>query len=97
MCNLVLFPYYFFYFKIYYYFHVFLFQRPIAGSGDFPVAGLCLCCRAGTVVVHIRLPQKGFILGEKVAFFVEVVNSSSRKMCNSYVALIQVCVPLCRF
>ena len=65
-----------------------VFQRPIAGSGDFTVGGLC--CSAGVVVVHVRVGRKGFIVGEKMPFFVEVANSSSKKMKSCYVALIQV-------
>ena len=63
-------------------------QRPIAGSGDFTVGGLC--CSAGVVIVHVRVGRKGFVVGEKMPFFVEVTNSSSRKMKSCYVALIQV-------
>ena len=63
-------------------------QRPIAGSGDFNVGGFC--CSAGIVLVHIRVGRKGFVLGEKMPFFVEVTNNSSRKMRNCYVALMQV-------
>ncbi|CAG5125230.1 unnamed protein product [Candidula unifasciata] len=48
----------------------------------------CLCCTSGPIIAEIRLPQKGYVPGERLNFAADIDNSTRRKVHNITVELL---------
>ncbi|BFZ01389.1 hypothetical protein BsWGS_04428 [Bradybaena similaris] len=48
----------------------------------------CLCCTSGPIIAEIRLPQKGYVPGEKLIITADIDNRTRRKVQNIAVELL---------
>ncbi|KAH9523027.1 hypothetical protein Btru_065541 [Bulinus truncatus] len=47
----------------------------------------CLCCKSGPIQATFHIDRSGYVPGEAIKLFAEIINDSSRKISKSYVSL----------
>ncbi|KAL8602260.1 hypothetical protein ACOMHN_022773 [Nucella lapillus] len=60
-------------------------QAPVQGHSEKMIC--CLCCASGPIVAEFRLERRGYVPGEAISLFADVINNSNRVMDKSYVDL----------
>ncbi|KAL8615887.1 hypothetical protein ACOMHN_058956 [Nucella lapillus] len=60
-------------------------QAPVQGHSEKMIC--CMCCASGPIVAEFRLERRGYVPGEAISLFANVINNSNRVMDKSYVDL----------